>query len=268
MERIALIGLGAIGQTVLEHCLSRITPAEVTAVVVRPLSVQRVRSLVPASVAVGTSVAQALNAAPSLFVECAGHAGLQAHAANVLHAGVDLLIASVGALADPELESSLRSAAKASGARILLPPGAVGGLDALGAARITGLDSVEYTSIKSVKSWKGSYAERLIDLDAVRDRQVFFTGNARDAARLFPQNANVAATVALAGVGFERTTVRLSADPQVAHNMHHVRATGNFGSIDISVAGRTLPANPKSSILAPMSLLRAIESRSLGLRVV
>lgn len=268
MERIALIGFGAIGQIVLEHCLSRITPAEVAAIVVRPGSVERAQSLAPTSVAVCTSVAQALSAAPSLFVECAGHGGLQAHAADVLHAGVDLLLASVGALADNELESSLRLAATTSGARILLPPGAVGGMDALGAARIAGLESVEYSSIKSVKSWKGSYAESLIDLDAVQDEQVFFTGTARDAARLFPQNANVAATVALAGIGFERTTVRLTVDPRAAHNMHRVRASGAFGSIDISVAGRTLPANPKSSILAPMSLLRAIESRSLGLRVV
>lgn len=242
--------------------------AEVAAVVVRPQSLARVRSMVPASVKVTSSVAHALEACPTLFVECAGHAALRAHAPDVLRAGADLLVASVGALADAELETALRGVAQASGASVLMPAGAVGGLDALGAARISGLDSVEYTSVKSVQSWRGSHAEKLVDLDQVRDRLVFFTGSAREAARLFPQNANVAATVALAGIGFERTAVRLTVDPEVRHNKHHVRAAGAFGSIEISVVGRTLPANPKTSILAPMSLLRAIESRVLAMRVV
>lgn len=268
MERIALIGYGAIGRLMLDRCLSGTPPADVVAVIARPQSVTRVQSMAPASLKVTSSVAEALEVRPTLFVECAGHAALRAHAPDVLCAGVDLLVASVGALADTELEVALRSAAQTSGASVLLPAGAVGGLDALGAARIAGLDSVEYTSVKSVQSWRGSHAEKLVDLDHVCERSVFFTGSAREAARLFPQNANVAATVALAGIGFERTVVRLTVDPEVRHNLHYVRAVGTFGSIEVSIGGQTLPANSKTSMLAPMSLLRAIESRSLALRVV
>lgn len=268
MERIALIGYGAIGQLVLDRCLSGTPKADVVAVIARPQSVARVQSMAPASVKVTSSIAQAIEFRPTLFVECAGHAALREHAPDVLRAGADLLVASVGALADAELELALRGAAQASGASVLLPAGAIGGLDALGAARIAGLDSVEYTSVKSVRSWRGSHAEKLLDLDQVRERSVFFTGNARQAARLFPQNANVAATVALAGIGFEGTIVRLTVDPEVRHNLHYVRAVGTFGSIEVAIGGQTLASNPKTSILAPMSLLRAIESRSLAMRVV
>src|SRR5262249_8231261 len=183
-------------------------------------------------------------------------------------AGVDLLVASVGAMSDPVLETALREAAVTAGSQILLPAGALGGLDALGAARYAGLDKVQYTSTKSLAAWRGTHAESLIDLAGVLHATKFFSGSARDAARLFPQNANVAAAVALAGAGFERTEVELVADPHVKGNRHRINASGSFGTIDITVEGRPLPENPKTSVLAPMSLVRAIESRKASVRVV
>jgi aspartate dehydrogenase len=215
-----------------------------------------------------TAVADALAARPTLFVECGGHGALRAHGASVLQGGVDLLVASVGALADAELERTLLEAAKRGNAQVLLPSGALGGLDALGSARYAGLDEVRYTSVKAVRAWRGTHAETLLDLDKVERATEFFKGNARDAARLFPQNANVAAAVALAGCGFERTSVVLTADPGARGNRHRIQASGPFGMIDVTVEGKTLPDNPKTSMLAPMSLVRAIESRSAAIRVV
>lgn len=268
IERLAIIGFGAIGRLLVER-LPALSPApQLVAVVTRPASVDAVRKALPDTVKACAGLAEALETRPTLFVECAGHAALCAYALDILRAKVDLLVASVGALANAEFELGLRAAAEASGARVLLPAGAVGGLDALAAGRIAGLESVDYTSTKPVHAWRNTHAERLIDLAAVTEPTVLFTGSAREAARLFPQNANVAATIALAGIGFDRTTVNLLADPAAKGNQHRIRAAGAFGTLEFRIEGRTLPSNTKTSLLAPLSLLRALESRQAAVRIV
>jgi aspartate dehydrogenase len=128
----------------------------------------------------------------------------------------------------------------------------------LGAARFAGLAEVIYTSNKAPRAWKGTPAEGMVNLDALTESTVFFTGNAREAALAFPQNANVAAAVALAGLGFENTRVQLCANPQATGNRHRIQAHGAFGEIDVSILGKTLPENPKTSVLAPYSLVRSL----------
>jgi aspartate dehydrogenase len=199
-----------------------------------------------------------LAARPELVVEAAGHGALVQAGPATLRAGIDLLVASVGALADPAIEQALRAAARAGGARIRIPSGALGGLDALGAARLAGLDEVTYVSRKPPAAWRGTAAESLVDLAAVREPTVFLATTAREAARRFPQNANVAAAVGLAGIGLDRTRVELMVDPQVGGNRHRILARGAFGELDVSVEARVLPDNPKSSRMAPMSLLAAL----------
>lgn len=265
-ERVVIIGYGAIGRA-LGRQLSEIpTTAQLAAIITSTERVDTTQREV--SVPVFKSVDGAMTTGPSLFVECGGHSALRAHARAVLRAGTDLLIASVGALADSDLEHTIRNAADESGAHVLLPSGAIGGLDALGAARFAGLDQVSYNSRKATRAWRGTYAEELVDLGKISNAVEFFRGNARDAARLFPQNANVAAAVALSGLGFEATTVTLTADPAIAVNRHHISARGAFGSLDVTVEGRPLPDNPKTSMLAPMSLLKAIISRNAAVCIV
>ncbi|MBP7064852.1 aspartate dehydrogenase [Ferrovibrio sp.] len=252
---VGLIGYGAIGRVVAESIAAE---ADITlvGVLLRPGSARDV----PANLPVAGDAAALLALGPRVVVEAAGHAGLHAHAEALLRGGVDLLVASVGALADAALESRLRAAADAGGGRVLIPAGALGGLDALGAARHAGLDSVEYTGRKAPKAWIGTKAESLIDLGAVTEPAVFFEGTAREAALAFPQNANVVAAVALAGLGFEQTRVRLMVDPTEACNQHSVLAHGPFGEMSSHVVARVLPANPKTSMLAPYSLVRGLRN--------
>lgn len=258
---IVLVGYGAIGEQLLSLLQERGAGDWVVAVVEREDRMQAARKRLPETIQVASGLDRAVAQGVSLVVECAGHQALAQHAARALEAGVDVLVASVGALADAELEAALRAAATRGASRILIPSGALGGLDVLASARHAGLDEVTYVSNKAPAAWRGTRAEQLVALDDLREPTVFFTGNAREAALAFPQNANVAAAVALAGAGFERTAVKLTADPQAKGNRHRIMARGAFGMIDVTVEGRTLPNNPKTSMLAPMSLLRAILAR-------
>ena len=200
-----------------------------------------------------------LLAAPlDIVIECAGHSALKSIGPVVLASGTDLLIASVGALADASVEELLTLAAKYSGAKLRIPAGALGGLDVLGAAKLAGIDSVVYSSRKHPNAWKGTPAEKMLDLDTINEAVTFFTGDARSAALDFPQNANVAAAVAMSGIGFEKTQVTLTADPSAVGNTHLIHALGNFGEISVTINGKTLANNPKTSMLAPLSLVRCL----------
>lgn len=254
---VGLVGYGAIGRVVVDALAQAPGIALVGAVVHEAHAAQIDAPALP----IFTAIGQLLERRPGLVLECAGHAALHAHGAAVLEAGVDLLVASVGALADEALLDRLRVAAQRGAARITIPAGALAGLDALAAARLAGLDAVEYTGRKAPKAWRGTPAEQRIDLDRVDAATVFYEGSAREVALAFPQNANVVAAVALAGVGFERTRVRLMVDPGESRNCHVVRAHGAFGELETRVVAHTLASNPKTSMLAPWSLVRSVRNR-------
>jgi aspartate dehydrogenase len=255
---IGIVGFGAIGQSLYKLIAKHATGIRVVAIVEQAERHDAVRCHLLPGTRLVSSVQALCEFKPALVIECAGHAALKAVGPQVLTAGSDLLIASVGALADASIESALRCAAAASGAKVRIPSGALGGLDVLGAARLAGLESVTYISNKAPRAWKGTSAEEILDLDNLSEARVFYAGDARSAALRFPQNANVAAAIALAGVGFEKTMVHLTADPAATGNRHRILAHGAFGDIDVSVLGKTLPDNPKTSMLAPYSLIRSL----------
>ena len=157
----------------------------------------------------------------------------------------------------------MQQAASDGGARLHLASGAIGALDCLRAARIGGLQSVTYIGRKPPRSWRGSPAEDKLDLDKLTtDAETHFDGSARIAATEYPKNANVAAAVALAGIGFDDTRVVLIADPAVNENIHEIQATGEFGSFSFEIRGHSLPDNPRSSALAAMSVVNKLEEES------
>ena len=198
---------------------------------------------------------------PDLIVDCGGHAALAAHGPVALGMGIDVLTVSLGALADIVLESELLAAADKGNARLHLSSGAIGGLDALRGARAGNITDVIYTGRKPPHGWTGSPAQDVLDLANLAEPTAHFTGTARAAALAYPKNANVAAAVALAGIGFDATKVQLIADPTVSANIHEVRASGDFGSFQFTISGNGLPDNPKSSALAAMSIVSDLLER-------
>ena len=257
---IALIGCGAIGASVLEllagHPDVRVRWVLVTAIsggaldmVARHAPSARVLTVLPS------------DAMPDLMVECAGHGAIEAHALPALARGIPLVLASIGALSVPGMIERIQAAADAGKVQVQLLSGAIGGMDALAAARVGGLDEVVYTGRKPPRAWFGTPAESACDLAGLEAARCFFDGSAREAAQRYPKNANVAATLALAGMGLDRTRVRLFADPGVDENVHHVAARGAFGEMELTMRGKPLVANPKTSSLTVYSVVRAVLNR-------
>lgn len=252
--RVTLIGFGAIGRALLTRART-IQRLHIKHVVVRATRIAATQAELDT---LGIA-AQAVDQVPKdaqLVLECAGHGALVAHVLPALARGIDCGVLSVGALSAPGLPEQLEEAAIHGGARLHLLSGAIGGIDALAAARLGGLTEVVYTGRKPPAGWRGTPADALVDLATLATAFTIFEGSARAAARLYPKNANVAATLSLAGVGLDATRVRLIADPAVAENVHEVEARGAFGEMLLTMRGKPLADNPKTSALTVLSGLR------------
>ena len=171
------------------------------------------------------------------------------------------MIVSVGALADAEFFGRLIERAKQEGRRLYVPSGAIGGLDIIKAAVSGGLDECRLTTTKPPRALNGALylREQGIDLETIREATVIFEGTAAQAVRCFPQNLNVAATISLAGLGLDRTTVRIIADPAATRNVHEVFVRGNFGEATIRLVNQPSLDNPKSSYLASLSVIATLQ---------
>ena len=267
MLSVTMIGCGAIGASVLE-LLHDDADVRIEAVIApRPGRGQARETL--DRWAPSARLIERLDAAavPDVLVECAGHAAIEEHVLPALRRGIPCIVASIGALADAGLAQRIAEAARSGGTQVQLLSGAIGGIDALAAARVGGLDAVVYTGRKPPRAWKGTPAERDCDLDALTVARMIFSGSASEAALLYPKNANVAATLALAGIGMKRTQVRLFADPAVTENVHHVQARGAFGSFELTMRGMPLATNPKTSALTVYSVVRALRNRAQPLAI-
>ncbi|MCE2947518.1 MAG: aspartate dehydrogenase [bacterium] len=257
--KLGMIGMGAIGQETL-RCLAR-PDAGIEG---GPSGVALVAALVTdpsrhagAPHAVVTDVASLLAAAPDLVVEAASQAAFIRHVPQVLAAGCDVIAGSIGALADDAVMASIVAAAAAGRSRLFIPSGALAGIDALAGARLIGIDTVEYTRSAPPSTWAAHDAARGRDLSALEAPLLVWEGNARDAARTFPKNANVAALIALAGIGFARTRVRIFADPSLTANLHALRASGPFGRLHAEIVSTRIGDTSSSRIVAG-SLARSV----------
>ena len=176
-----------------------------------------------------------------------------------------LILSTGGLLSRPD---RLRSLAR-KGISLYLPSGALAGLDAVKAAAAGRLRSVTLTTRKPPRSLAGApgILRRKIRLENLRKPKVVFEGSARQAAKEFPQNINVAATLALAGIGPVCTRVKIIADPTVRANIHEVAAAGDFGRLMARTENLPSPGNPKTSLLAIRSAVATLRQIIKPLKV-
>lgn len=267
--RLGLIGFGNIARTLLAQMADHaFAPVTQVSVLCRPAAAEAARETIAsehadlaARVDVVSDLDGLLAAQPDFVIECAGHEAVAGHVPVLLRAGIDVVVVSVGALSDPSLDAALRKAARAGGSRIVLPAGAVGGVDILSALSAAGGLQVSYRGVKPPKAWAGTPAAQALDLDTLGEAAIFFRGDARQAAREYPKNANVAATLALAGAGFEATEVELVADPAAPGNVHEYSVTSPLASYAIRIENRPSAGNAKTSVATVFSVLREIRNR-------
>jgi aspartate dehydrogenase len=255
---IGIIGIGSIGSSVARAIL-RGEQEGVTLVAVADISPppeELLKELQSHSVAVVNSFSSLLEFPLRLVVECANQDVVRKCAGLFISNKIDLLIMSVGALVQGTFFADLAAKAKENGCRIYIPSGAVGGIDALKAARLHGLERVILTTRKP----PGSLGRiEGVDLEHLSEPRVIYEGKATEAVVKFPQNVNVAATISLAGLGPDKTQVRIVADPTVNQNIHEIQVQGTFGSFEIRLANNPSPQNPKTSFLACLSVLSLLK---------
>ena len=255
--RVAFVGWGAMAQEAFR--LLGDAPIEVVAVAVRPGS-ERPRGLPPEASMITRTDELALTM-PDVVAEAAGYESVGPWGRATLGVGADFVVSSVAAFADGALLEELQAMAVDHGAQIQIQPGALGGVEALAAASAMGIETVEHRITKPPSAWRGTPAEERCDLEDLDEPEAFFIGTAADAASRFPKNANVAMTTALAGIGPERTQIKLIADPMATENRHEITAVGAFGKLDFSVSSYPLSDNPKTSAMAALNLARCLLNR-------
>lgn len=201
-----------------------------------------------------------------IVVEAAPAAVFEAIAAPALAAGRIFVPSSVGALL-PRMH--LVDQARASGARIVVPTGALLGLDAVRAAAEGNVESVTIETRKPPGGLAGApYLERNgIDVAGITTATRVFKGNAFDAAQGFPANVNVAAALALAGIGPERTMVEIWADPGVTRNTHTIRVEAESARLTMTIENVPSAANPRTGRITPLSLLACLRGLVATLKV-
>jgi aspartate dehydrogenase len=200
-----------------------------------------------------------------VVVEASTQAHLQEIAPRALGAGRDLVVLSCGALLG---RADLVALAEANGCRILVPSGAIGGLDAVKGGAVGPITSVTMESRKAPAGWAGApwVVQQKIDLDAIREETLIFEGPATAACPAFPANVNVLAALSLAGIGPERTTTRIYAVPGLARNTHRISVEGEFGSLTVEV--RNVPSeNPRTGRLSYLSTIALLRDLGATLRV-
>lgn len=192
-----------------------------------------------------------------IVVECASQDAVRDYALDVLKSNKNLVIMSVGALSDEELLEKLKQEAEKRNLKIYIPSGAIVGIDGIKAANLSEIEEVSLTTRKNPKSLPKEFLD-----ENLTNEKIIYEGNAKEAVKKFPFNINVAATLSLIGIGFEKTKVKIIADPKVSENIHEIRIKGKFGEILTIARNVPSPENPKTSYLASLSAIALLKKHT------
>ncbi len=196
-----------------------------------------------------------------LVVESASQEAVKEYAPSVLKSGKSLVVLSVGAFVDQNFWEQCKSMAAENDCRLYIPSGAVSGTDGLNSASVGRIDEVILISYKPPSAFEDvEYLKKKgIDLNAIDRATVIFNGHAADAVKHFPKNINVAATISLTGEGFEKTRIRIVADPNIRRNIHRLIVKGEFGELECNARNLPSKENPKTSVLAALSAVSMVK---------
>ena len=270
--KVALIGCGAIG-TVLAQAIDEGRAGKAELAWVYDLKLEKSEVLAKKlrlKPRIARSVAEIYSdKTVGLVIEASSQLAVEQYSLDVIHSGKDIMVMSVGAFADERLLKGVRSAAEQSGRRIYIPSGAVLGIDGIKAAELGEINEAMLTTRKppAALAYSAYLEERGIDLRGLKKPRVVFEGSAREAVKAFPRSVNVAATLSLAGIGLDKTKVRIIADPKLRLNVHEIRVRGKAGELVTEARNVSSPDAPRTSYLAALSAIQTLRNLSESIRV-
>ncbi len=264
--RLAVAGLGAIGLSVVEAVQSGSLPGfEIAAVSARNVEAAKERLAGVGAADVPVVAIGDLEPYADIVVECAPAALFSEIVRPFVENGKKAVVLSIGALLT---NGDLIELAGAKGGQIIAPSGALLALDAVTAAAEGTIHSIKMTTRKPVKGLVGApyLVENDIDLSTATGPVKVFSGSAREAAKGFPANLNVGAALALAGIGPDRTTIEIWADPALTRNTHQIEVDSDSASFSMAI--ENIPSdNPKTGRITALSVLAALRKMTAPLRV-
>lgn|SRR3989442_456789 len=263
-RNVGVVGIGAIGRAVCRALDAGIPGLKLAGALARdrPAAERFLGGLVTAPPFLPLDD---LIAACDLVVEASTQAHLQEIAPRALAAGRDLVVLSCGGLLGRQDWVAL---AQAHHCRIYVPSGAIAGLDGVKGARVGAVTSVTMETRKPPRGLAGApwIVEQKIDLDAITRETLIYEGPATEACRAFPANVNVLAALSLAGLGPERTRIKIYAVPGLERNTHRVTIEGEFGRLTVEIAN--VPSeNPRTGKLSYLSTIALLRDLAAPLRV-
>lgn len=255
--RVAFIGLGAIGQDVLKELTPLLLEMKAEVLVLRrTLSRPTLEGELPLHHCI--DIDEILAYKPQLVIETASQDSVKAYMPACIRTGATVVITSVGALSDSTLLSQLQQLALEHNTRVIVPSGAIGGLDYIQAVRHAPDFKMTYESRKPVQAWIPELKALGINETSLNKELILFEGAANEAAKRYPKNLNVAATLALAGAGMEATQVKVIVDPALNQNKHIIYVSSQFGDMKMDITNTPSPSNPKSSWIVAQSISQVI----------
>ena len=265
MQRVAIAGFGAIGKVVAAHLDRGIDGLSLAAVSARDIA-RATAVMASFSHPVPVLPLARLSEEADIVVECAPAALLRDIAEPALAAGRTLIVLSCGALID---NFDLVELARRHAGRILVPTGALLGLDAVQAAAVGTISRVHMITRKPPNGLDGApyLIEHGIRVAGLDRALCVFTGSAREAARGFPANVNVAAALALAGIGPDKTTIEIWADPAIDRNIHRIEVEADAARLTLQIENVPSLENPKTGRLTPLSVIALLRKLSSPLAI-
>jgi aspartate dehydrogenase len=265
LVKVAIVGLGAIGQTVVRALAGGAVPGVVLSGVAVRDPAKGQATLRSFGIDVPICEIGRLPEIADYVVECAPAAVFDQVVRPLLVAGKRVIVLSVGAiLSHPDLIDLARS----RGGQIIVPTGALLGLDAVCAAAEGKIESVTMVTRKPIAGLLGApyLIENNIDISKLTDAKLIFRGSAREAAKGFPANLNVAVALSLAGIGPDKTMLEIWADPTVTRNIHRIVVKSDSSSIDMTI--ENIPSeNPKTGRITALSVIALLRKLTAPVRV-
>ncbi len=240
VKRVGIIGAGAIGRLIVDACENGLVKCDELVVYDFDHSAaERLRAGTNFPLMIVASFEELIGEKPMIIVEAASQQAAKEYVPRIVQAGIEMIVMSTGALLQlPSLD-----------AKVHVPTGAIGGLDAIAAAKAAGIDEVTLTTHKPPKALEMTNTAA----------QLIYEGTAEEAAVKFPREMNVAATLAIV-VKPVQVSVRVIADPAVVRNTHEIRVKWRFGEMNFLFANDPHPDNPRTSALAAWSAIHLLQT--------